>query len=331
MKKIIILGSTGNLGTQTLELLEKYRDEFELIGLSAHENNDLLDEQAKKFSVLHIVLSSRDGEQALTELAKTPEADIIVNVLSGICGISPTRAALEAGKTVLLANKESLIAEGQEFMQYASQIIPVDSEHNAIYEILHKFPDKKIENITIPCSGGPFFGRSKEDLKNVTVKDVLAHPRWDMGAKISVESAALINKGLEVIEAYYLFNLPFEKIKVVIHPECLVHGMVEFTDGQEYAYFSPPDMREHIENTLLHAIDRSPEREIRPLKANEFTFSEPDHKTFPGIKILLAHFQKDPSKMRDFLRKEEEIITQFLQEKIRFLEIYKRLQSRAPL
>ena len=322
MKSIVVLGATGSLGKQTLEIIEKYPDDFELIGISANQNQDLLSKQAKKFSVPieNTTLTSSDGQDKLTQLASHPDADIIVNVLSGVSGINPSIAALKSEKTLLLGNKESLIAEGTQLKEKIQNIIPLDSEHNAIHEIIKKFPNEKIKSITLPCSGGPFLGKTKDELKNITIDQVLAYPKWNMGPKISVESTTLINKGLEIIEAHYLFNIPLKKIKVVIHPEAKVHGLVQF-ENETLTYISNPDMREHIENALLEAANKpSPNREIRPLKPNEFNFKDPDHETFPGIKIVLDAFQKN--QIAHFLQKEEQVINKFLDNKITFLEIF---------
>jgi 1-deoxy-D-xylulose-5-phosphate reductoisomerase len=334
MKKVIILGSTGSLGTQTIEVLKKHPSYFKLIGISAHKNEKLLKSQRKKFKIpsKYTVLTSRDNPKKLLELCQLPEVDIVVNVLSGISGIKPTVTALKTKKIVLLGNKESLIAEGEKIMQLTKRpasLIPLDSEHNAIYEILKKHPKKIIKKIILPCSGGPFLHKSKSQLRTLTAAQALAHPRWNMGPKISIESATLINKGLEIIEAHYLFTLPLSKIQIRIHPECRIHGIVEFKNHpQPIAYISKPDMREHIENALLRAINKTPpKRQIRPLKPNEFPLTPPDHKTFPGIKIVTNAFRAHPHQMRKFLQKEENIINQFLRGKIKFLDIFKALQS----
>ncbi len=323
MKKLVILGSTGSLGKQTVALLEKYKNHFKVIGLSANKNADLLNAQAKSFHFdpQNTVLASRDGHEEIDRLAS--EADIVVNVLSGIAGISPSLSALEAGKILLLGNKESMVAEGERISKF-SELIPLDSEHNAIYEIIKKFPEKKIRKIALPCSGGPFLGKTESELEKVTVEDAISHPKWSMGDKISVESATLINKGLEIIEAYYLFNLPLEKIDVFIHPECQIHGMVYFEgEDRPYAYFSPPNMTEHIENALLRTIGEIPKREIRILEENEYQFQSPDHKTFKGISLTLDFFRRKPNEMRSFLEKEEELVQKFLKREIGFLDIFR--------
>lgn len=339
MKNVIVLGSTGNLGVQTLEVLAKHKDKFNVIGLSAFENEKLLLSQARKLKIKkeNVVLVSHDGKRKLNNLARHKNADIIANVLSGICGITPTKIALQANKTVLLGNKESLVAEGKKIMEIVRKksqktgrkiLLSLDSEHNAITEII-AFKSQKtnkeiksadIKKIIIPCSGGALFGKTKSQIAKATLKDILAHPKWKMGAKITIESATWINKGMEVIEAHFLFNLPLNKIEVLVHPACLVHGIVEFKDGETLAYISKPDMRNHIENALMRTLfndtpnifSKNYHSEIRPFKKNEFKFFRPDHKTFPGIKIVLAAFKKHPDKMKEFLKKEEKLIRMLL-------------------
>jgi 1-deoxy-D-xylulose-5-phosphate reductoisomerase len=331
VRKVIILGSTGSLGVQALEVLEKYKKHFKVVGLSAYENKELLHRQAKKLDVPkgNIVLASKDGAGKIIDLAKLKDADIVINVLSGVAGIEPSRAALESGKTLLLGNKESLISGGMKFLKMAGKIIPIDSEHNAISEILKKFPKKKVEKIILPCSGGPLWSKTDRQLKKITVEDVLKHPKWNMGKKMLVESATLLNKGLEIIEAYYLFLLPLKKIEVVIHPECMIHGIVEFVGGEKIAYISKPDMKEHIENALLTASGmKASTRTIRKLKPKEYAFQNPNHKVLHGINIILKVFQQNPYKMENFLQKEEEVINKFLKGKIKFLDIFKLLDGK---
>ena len=320
MKNIIILGSTGSLGKQSLEVIKKHHKEFNVLALSSHKNEDLLLRQAQEFSVKHSVLSSRDGQEALSKLCQLKDADIVINVLSGIAGIAPTLETVKEEKTLLLGNKESLIASGEKVD--TRNIIPIDSEHNAIHEIIKRNPKKKIKKITLPCSGGPFFGR--KDLKNISVEDALRHPKWSMGKKISIESATLINKGLEVIEAHYLFKIPLNKIEVLVHPEALVHGIVEFEE-EKLAYISKPDMKEHIENALLEAIGKEKDVDIRLLKKGEFNFYPPDLETFKGIDLVKKAFILGD--MKNFLSKEEEVIEEFLENKISFLDIYYKLEK----
>lgn len=330
MQNVVILGSTGSLGGQTLEVLEKYKKYFRVIGLSANTNKALLEKQAKKWKVKNNILASASSSAALTILASLKDADIIINVLSGIVGVNPSISALKAGKILLLGNKESLVADGKKIMEIlarssSARLLPLDSEHNAIFEILQKFPEKKIEKIILPCSGGPFYKKTKSELKNITVADTLAHPRWNMGPKISVESATLINKGLEIIEAHYLFNLPLKKISAIYHPEAQIHGAVKFKNEKFLtAYVSNPDMREHIENALLRAAGL-------PQKLKDFqkilpsSLKKVSAKTLQGLVLVLKFFKKNPTKMKQFLQHEEKIIQKFLANKISFAKIFKLL------
>lgn len=324
------------------------------------------------------LLSSHADSNEIIELIRSPKVDIILNLVPGLAGLPFTEAALKSGKTLLLANKESLVAAGKRLMKMAApgQIIPLDSEHNAIFEILKSLPahnsaapstlfhngsglhsnfpkignseswnvnqpplrdvSADIEAIYLPCSGGPLLGLKKSQLKNVTVDQVLAHPVWKMGPKVTVESATLLNKGFEIIEAHYLFNLPLSKIKVFIHPHGQVHGIVKFKNSPTaLAYGSRPSMSLHIENALRHAAALPPKKSrikaLTPAQLNSLTARLPDHATFPGIKIVLAAFASSSESsshaavMKDFLRHEEKLIVQFLANKISFLEILENL------
>lgn len=332
VKKVIVLGSTGSLGTQTLEVLKKHKKHFEVVALFGGSNSEKLEQQAQIFKAKSFLSSEKKLNDSLQKIINT--ADIVVNVLSGTAGILPTLLTQKHQKTLILGNKESLVARGKEIMKTAklNEIIPMDSEHNAIYEILKKFPAKKIDKIIIPCSGGPFWEKTADQLKNLTLLDALKHPKWKMGPKISVESATLINKGLEIIEAHFLFDLPFSKIKVALHPECKIHGAVEFTDRTKYAYLAEPDMKEHIENTILRAANlKIPPRKIVEVTKKiesryEILKKFPEH--LPGIQTVLNAFKKQPQQMEKFLKKEEKIIQDFAAGKITFPQIYQSLQRR---
>lgn len=319
MKKVMVLGSTGSLGQQILQLLHKHRNSFRIVALAANKSEELLSKQAADFRVPLAALYGKGQTLSLDD------ADIVINLFSGIAGIAPSKEALKKGKILLLANKESVVAEGL----CHKNIIPLDSEHNAIFEILQKFPDKKVRKIFIPCSGGPFWKMKKSELEKVTPAMATRHPKWKMGPKISVESATLINKGLEIIEAHYLFQLPFSKIKVFLHPECQIHGMVEFED-RVLAYFGQPDMSEHLENALLRTIGKVPRVDIQQVELSKINIVPPHNKNLPGIETVLAAFKSNPRKMSNFLREEEKIIHQFLSGKIKFTEIFKILQNAAP-
>ena len=310
-----------------VDLLSAYSKYFEVIGLSANKNEQLLKKQAKKFGVKNIALKSTE----IFNLASLKEADIIVNVLSGSSGIAPTIAALKSGKILLLANKESLFAEGKKIMQLANisghpRIIPLDSEHNAIFEILQKYPGQKVKKIILPCSGGPFWGKKMHELKNVTLAQAAAHPKWKMGTKISLESATLINKGFEIIEAHYLFDLPLKKIEAHLHPDCILHGAVEFEDFTA-GYIGKPDMREHLENALLRAIGMPLEsRQIKKIELEKFSVKKISFNTL-GIKAVTQAFHRGIKSRKSFLKKEEQVLKEFTVGKITFDRILQALSS----
>jgi len=322
MQKIIILGSTGSLGIKTVSLLKKLKKDFEIIGISANESQKLLNSQAKQLGLKkdQTVLVKRDGANKLKKLIK--QTDMVVNLISGVGGIMPTMYALSQGKKLLLANKESVIAKGYLLKKYIknSQIIPIDSEHNSIFEILKKYNSQKIKKIIIPCSGGPFYKKSKKELDKITVEQAISHPRWKMGKKISVESATLINKGFEIIEAYYLFDISLKKIETFYNPECKIHGIVEFEKAGMIGYFGKPDMDEHLKNALLRAVNKIPLCNIK--KIVKIKLPKINNKNLLGIDVVLKAFKKSPKLMQKFLQKEEKIVNAFLKRKIKFREIF---------
>jgi 1-deoxy-D-xylulose-5-phosphate reductoisomerase len=237
----VILGSTGSIGVQALQVIAENRDRFEIVGLAAGRNRDKLEEQAARFGVEHIALGETEAEQ----LVRTVDADVVLNGITGSVGLGPTLAALEMGRTLALANKESLIVGGELVRDSAQpgQIVPVDSEHSAIAQALRSGTASEVRRLVLTASGGPFRGRTRAELRDVTPAQALAHPTWDMGLVITTNSSTLVNKGLEVIEAHLLFDVPYERIEVTVHPQSMVHSMVEFSDGSTLAQASPPDMR----------------------------------------------------------------------------------------
>ena len=241
MQRVIILGSTGSIGTQALDVIKANPSRFEVVGLSAGSNRELLDEQAAAFQVEHTALGAAEAEQ----LVRDVEADVVLNGITGSVGLGPTLAALKAGRTLALANKESLIVGGDLVKSIAApgQIVPVDSEHSAIAQALRSGTAREVRRLVLTASGGPFRGRAREQLADVTPEQALAHPTWDMGLVVTTNSATLVNKGLEVIEAHLLFDVEYDRIDVVVHPQSVVHSMVEFVDGSTIAQASPPDMR----------------------------------------------------------------------------------------
>jgi 1-deoxy-D-xylulose-5-phosphate reductoisomerase len=286
---VVILGSTGSIGTQALDVLSRHRDDYRVVALAAGHNAELLARQAAEFQVpANRFRTCADDPGVLAEFAALPEADVVLNAVVGFAGLPATLAALQAGKRLALANKESLIAAGPVVAKARAagggEIVPVDSEHSAVWQCLRSGRASEVGRIVLTASGGPFRGRSREQLRAVTIADALAHPTWNMGAKITVDSSTLMNKGLEVIEAHELFGVGFDRIEVVVHPQSIVHSMVEFCDGATIAQLSMPDMRLPIALAL-----GAPDRMAEPFGAIDWStlgrldFEVPDLETFPCL------------------------------------------------
>ena len=284
MRRVIILGSTGSIGTQALEVIAANPDRFEVVGLAAGQNTDLLEQQKSKFKVTNAV----QGADAATMLVENTDADVVINGITGSIGLAPTLATLNTGKTLALANKESLIVGGRLVTQAAKpgQIVPVDSEHSALAQCLLGGTKQEVRKLILTASGGPFRGWSKEQLASVTPAQALAHPTWVMGKVVTTNSATMVNKGLELIEAHLLFDVPFDRIEVTVHPQSVVHSMVEFVDGSVLAQCSPPNMK------LPIALGMSwPERvpNVAPAcdwtKSATWTFEPLNESVFTAIKL----------------------------------------------
>jgi 1-deoxy-D-xylulose-5-phosphate reductoisomerase len=291
VRRVAILGSTGSVGTQALDVLRNHRDEYEVVALAAGRNTELLAAQAAEFGVpADRARSCVDDPDTLAELAALPEADVVLNAVVGFAGLPATVAALRHGKRLALANKESLIAGGPVVnavrAEGGGEIVPVDSEHSALYQALRAGRPAEVRRLILTASGGPFRGRTREELAFVTVADALKHPTWDMGAKITIDSSTLMNKGLEVIEANELFGVGFDRVDVVVHPQSIIHGMVEFTDGATIAQLSLPDMRLPI-GLALGAPDRldEPFGAIDWTQLSQLTFELPDLEAFPCLAL----------------------------------------------
>ena len=305
-KKIAILGSTGSIGTQALEVIEEHSDKFEVEVLTANTNADLLIEQALKFKPNTVVIVDENqfekvsealwehdiktftGIEVLAQVAEMQETDVVLTALVGYAGLLPTIKAIEAKKTIALANKETLVVAGELITKLAAKngvhIYPVDSEHSAIFQCLVGELDNKIEKIYLTASGGPFRGKKKEELLNITKEQALKHPNWDMGAKITIDSATLMNKGLEVIEAKWLFNLKPEQIDVIVHPQSIVHSLVQFEDGSMKAQLGLPDMKHPIQYALSFPqrfCSKSPRFNF--VDYPNLTFEQPDKETFLNL------------------------------------------------
>lgn len=287
MRRIIVLGSTGSIGTQALDVIRANPRRFELAGLAAGSNRQLLDEQAAQFGVENTALGADEAEQ----LVRDVDADVVLNAITGSIGLGSTLAALKAGRTLALANKESLIVGGQLVLAAAApgQIVPVDSEHSALAQALRSGTHAEVRRLVVTASGGPFRGRSRAEMESVTPAEALAHPTWDMGRMVTTNSSTLVNKGLEVIEAHLLFDIPYEDIDVVVHPQSVVHSMVEFIDGSTIAQASPPDMRLPISLGLdwPHRVG-GVGRPLDWTAATSWTFEPLDNEAFPSVALAKA-------------------------------------------
>lgn len=344
MKKIAILGSTGSIGTQTLDVVRANGD-IQVLGISAGRNIKKLEEQAREFSPrlvavwdekaaedLRIRLQDMDikivsGMDGLLELASMDETEILVTAIVGMLGIRPTIQAIRSGKDIALANKETLVTAGHLIMpmaeKYGVKILPVDSEHSAVFQALNGEDRKEIQKLLITASGGPFRGRKRADLESVTLADTLKHPNWVMGQKITVDSATLVNKGLEVMEARWLFDVDLDQIQVVVQPQSVIHSMVEFKDGGIMAQLGTPDMRLPIQYALYYPHRRYLDGErLDFAKLGQITFEEPDMETFLGLPMAIQAAREGGSIPTVFNAANELAVRKFLHEEIRFLDIY---------
>ena len=349
MKNIAILGSTGSIGTQTLDIVRNNPD-LNVTGIAAGRRIDLLEKQVREFhpdlavvweegaaSDLRARIADTKtrvsaGMDGLLELSAMPEAEILVTAIVGMIGIRPTMEAIRSGKDIALANKETLVTAGHLIMPLAEEnhvrILPVDSEHSAIFQVLHAEDRGAISKLLITASGGPFRGRKYKELKNVTVEDTLKHPNWVMGQKITVDSATLVNKGLEVMEARWLFGVDLPDIQVVVQPKSIIHSMVEFRDGAVVAQLGTPDMRLPIQYALFYPERRflGGERlDFRKLK--EITFEEPDMETFLGLPMAMEAAEKGGSMPTVFNAANETAVRLFLERKAGFTDIYDIIRS----
>ncbi|MGI2293079.1 1-deoxy-D-xylulose-5-phosphate reductoisomerase [Paenibacillus sp. GXUN7292] len=349
MKKIALLGSTGSVGTQTLNIVSHHPEQFQVTALTAGNNIELLIKQAKQYNPdlvclatkelaeearLHLPASMRIvyGEEGLIEAASIEDVDVVVTAIVGSRGLPATLAAIDAGKTVALANKETLVTAGHLVMKRARDrgvaIVPVDSEHSALFQCLNGEPREAVNTLTLTASGGSFRDRSRDELANVTVADALRHPNWSMGAKITIDSATMVNKGLEVIEAHWLFDMPYDRIQVLMHPESIIHSFVEFKDHSIIAQLGDPDMRVPIQYALTY-----PERWATPTKRLDLaaiaklSFREMDYIRFPCLKLAYDCGIMGQSAPTVFNAANEVAVARFLREEISFLDIERVLET----
>ncbi len=344
MKHIAILGSTGSIGTQTLDVVRANGD-IKVEGISAGHNIGLLEKQIREFHPgiaavweedeakdLAVRIQDTDtkvvwGMEGLLELARIPAADILVTAIVGMIGIRPTIEAIQAGKDIALANKETLVTAGHLIMPLAKErgvrILPVDSEHSAIFQALNGENKEEIHKLIITASGGPFRGKKREGLAKVTLSDTLKHPNWVMGQKITVDSATLVNKGLEVMEARWLFDMELEDIQVLVQPQSVIHSMIEFKDGGIMAQLGTPDMRLPIQYALYYPHRRYLDGErLDFIKLGQITFEEPDMETFLGLPMAIEASKKGGTMPAVFNAANELAVRKFLHQEINFLDIY---------
>ena len=349
MKKIAILGSTGSIGTQTLDIVREQKD-IQVVAMAAGSNIHLLEKQIREFhpsfvavweeaaakelkaNISDMQVKVAYGMEGLIETAAAEQAEILVTAIVGMLGIRPTIAAIRAGKTIALANKETLVTAGHIIMPLAKAcnvpILPVDSEHSAIFQSLNGEHRNKIAKILLTASGGPFRGRRREELEQIQVEDALKHPNWTMGRKITIDSSTMVNKGLEVIEAKWLFDVEPEHIQVVVQPQSVIHSMVEYEDGAVIAQLGTPDMRLPIQYALYY-----PDR--RPLsgdrldfwKLNNITFEKPDLETFPGLALAYEAIRRGGNIPTAFNAANERAVAKFLNREIKYLQIPEIIES----
>jgi len=350
MRKIILLGSTGSIGTQTLDVVRANKNELEVVGLAANSRVKEVEAQVREFKPKYVcmyeeaaakelqeriadtgikVLTGMDG---LLEIVSVPEADTVLTAVVGMIGIQPTIRAIESGKDIALANKETLVCAGHIIMSLARkknvQILPVDSEHSAIFQSLNGEPKDKIEKILLTASGGPFRGKKKSELENMTAADALKHPNWDMGPKVTIDSSSLVNKGLEVMEAKWLFGVDLDQIQVVVHPQSIVHSAVQYVDGAVIAQLGVPDMKLPIQYALFYP-DRRPmqEKRLDLFELHSLTFEKPDIDTFRGLKLAFDSAREGGSMPTVFNAANEMAVKRFLKGDIKYLEIYSMIEE----
>lgn len=343
INNISILGSTGSIGQQTLEVVRNLK--INVVALSANSNIEILEKQIREFKPCIVAVSNTDmanklsknisdinvkvldGNDGICEVAACPKSDMVLNAIMGMAGLEPTLYAIRAGKNVALANKETLVAGGElvtnEAKKFNVQIIPVDSEHSAIFQCLQGCSNRKqLKRIILTASGGPFFGKSLQDLKAVTLNQALAHPNWSMGNKITIDSATMMNKGLEIIEAAWLFDVPVDDISVIVHRESIIHSMIEYVDNSVIAQLGIPDMKIPIQYAITY-----PERMLscsKPLSLTDYgslSFYSPDFETFKCLKICIDSFKIGRSLPAAINSANEEAVKLFLNNKISFLQI----------
>lgn len=349
MKKIAILGSTGSIGTQTLDIVREQGD-IQVVAMAAGSNISLLEAQMREFrpslvsvwdekKAKELRTNTKDlgikivsGMEGLLEVSVIPESEILVTAIVGMLGIRPTIAAIKAGKKIALANKETLVTAGHIIIplakEYKVPILPVDSEHSAIFQSLQGAGDNKISRILLTASGGPFRGRKADELKNIQVEDALKHPNWSMGRKITIDSSTLVNKGLEVMEAKWLFDVALDQIQVVVHPQSVIHSAVEYEDGAVIAQLGTPDMRLPIQYALYYPERRNLSgRRLDLFEIADLTFEKPDTDTFRGLALAYQAMEKGGNIPTVYNAANEKAVSLFLDRKISYPEITELIEA----
>lgn len=343
MKRIVLLGASGSIGLQTIDVVEQHPDEFEIVGLSVGKNIDVLREILKRLSVYSVCVQNESdlpqlkedfpdisflsGEEGLEKLVTVEDYDVLVNALVGFVGLNPTYKAIETGHDIALANKETLVVGGDLIMPLAKEkkvhIYPIDSEHSAIFQCIQGAYPKDIKRLIITASGGSFRSKSREELENVTVEEALAHPNWSMGAKITIDSATMMNKGFEVMEAHHLFNMPYEKIQVVMHDESIIHSMVEFKDHAVLAQLGTPDMRIPIQYALSwpRRYELNTGEPLDLTKVQTLHFHEADEERYPLLALAYEVGRRQGTLPAVMNGANEEANLAFREGKIKFLDI----------
>ncbi len=350
MKKIAILGSTGSIGTQTLDVIRAHSDELEVVALATGSNKERLKEQIREFHPELVSLSDEKKAQelkeelageavevvcgmgGLIEVAGIDSADVVVTAVVGMMGILPTMEAIRKGKDIALANKETLVTAGHLIIpmarEYGVSILPVDSEHSAIFQCLQGEPKKALDKILLTASGGPFRGKSAEFLETVTLEDALNHPNWSMGPKITIDSSTMVNKGLEVMEAKWLFGVDYSQIEVVIQPQSIIHSMVQYIDGAVIAQLGTPDMRVPIEYALFYPERRSlPGDRLDFSKLSQITFEKPDYKVFRGLSLAIEAGKTGGTMPTVFNAANERAVAKFLKGEIKYTDIVRSIEK----
>ena len=350
MKKIAILGSTGSIGTQTLDVVREHSDELQVVALAAGTNKERLKEQIKEFHPKLVSLSDEKkaqelkeelageqvevvcGMEGLIEVAGADSADVVVTAVVGMMGILPTMEAIKKGKDIALANKETLVTAGHLIIpmakEYGVSILPVDSEHSAIFQSLQGEPKAALDKILLTASGGPFRGKSAEFLETVTLEDALNHPNWSMGPKITIDSSTMVNKGLEVMEAKWLFGVDYSQIEVVIQPQSIIHSMVQYVDGAIIAQLGTPDMRVPIEYALFYPERRSLSGDRLDFsKLSQITFEKPDYKVFRGLSLALEAGKTGGTMPTVFNAANERAVAKFLKGEIKYTDIVRSIEK----